>query len=83
MVKTREAAQGLVEAGHVRLNRVKIIKPGHGVGVGDILTIALNSRVRILKVAALAERRGPAASAQMLYEELANPAKTLLHTRSE
>lgn len=69
VVKTREAAAGLVEAGHLRLNGQKTLKPGHGVRPGDVLTIVLNSRVRVLQVAALAERRGPAEAARRLYRE--------------
>ncbi len=72
-MKTRVLAAALVEAGHVRLNRVKVLKPGHAVGPGDVLTIALNARVRVLKVAACAARRGSAAEAQRLYSEAAMP----------
>ena len=64
-------AAALVEAGHVRLNRVKVLKPGHGVAPGDVLTIALNARVRVLKVEACAARRGPAPEARKLYSEAA------------
>lgn len=69
VVKTREAAACLVEAGHVRLNGQKLLKPGHAVKPGDVLTIALNARVRVLHVEALAERRGPAEAARLLYRE--------------
>ena len=69
VVKTREAAASLVEGGHVRLNGQKTLKPGHGVKPGDVLTIALNSRVRVLHVEGLAERRGPAEAARLLYRE--------------
>jgi ribosome-associated heat shock protein Hsp15 len=69
VVKTREAAAALVESGHVRLNSQKTLKPGHGVKPGDVLTIVLNSRVRVLHVEALAERRGPAAAASLIYRE--------------
>ncbi|MCA3560330.1 MAG: RNA-binding S4 domain-containing protein [Aestuariivirga sp.] len=69
VVKTREAAASLVESGHVRLNGQKTLKPGHGVKPGNVLTIVLNSRVRVLRVAGLAERRGPAEAARLLYRE--------------
>ncbi|PZF78909.1 RNA-binding S4 domain-containing protein [Aestuariivirga litoralis] len=69
VVKTREAACSLVESGHVRLNGQKTLKPGHGVKADDVLTIVLNSRVRVLHVAGLAERRGPAEAARRLYRE--------------
>lgn len=69
VVKTREDAAKLVEAGHVRLNGQKTLKPGHAVKPGDVLTIVLNSRVRVLHVARLAERRGSASVASLTYRE--------------
>ena len=69
IVKTREAAAGLVEAGHVRINGQKTLKPGHSVKAGDVLTLVLNTRVRVLHIEGMAERRGPASAAQALYRE--------------
>ncbi len=69
VVKTREDAQRLVETGHVRINRNKVTKPGHAVRPGDVLTIALNTRVLVLEVTAFAQRRGDAAAARLLYRE--------------
>jgi ribosome-associated heat shock protein Hsp15 len=68
IVRTREAAAALVQAGHVRVNGQKTLKPGHGAKIGDVLTIVLDRRVRVLCVTGLAERRGPAA-ATALYQE--------------
>ncbi len=73
IVKTREAAASLVTGGHVRLNRVKVVKPGHDVKPGDVLTVVLNARVRVLHVVGLAPRRGPAESARQLYREAGMP----------
>ncbi len=42
---------------------------------GDVLTIALDRRVRVLKVLGYAERRGSADVAQALYEDLSPPEK--------
>ena len=69
VVKTREAAASLVESGHVRLNSQKTLKPGHAVKPGDVLTIVLNSRVRVMHIAGLGERRGTPEAARLLYEE--------------
>ena len=41
--------------------------------VGDVITIALDRGVRILKVAGYAERRGSADDARTLYEDLSPP----------
>ena len=35
-----------------------------------VLTFALGPRVRVVKVVALGERRGPSAEAQTLYDEI-------------
>ena len=73
VVKTRTLAQKLVVAGRVRLNREKIDSASHAVKLGDVLTIALEAGVRVLKVAGSGERRGPPAEARLLYEDLSPP----------
>ena len=70
VVKARSSAAALVEAGHVRINGIREKAPGHAVKAGDVLTIALDNSVRILKVVAFAERRGDATAARVLYEDL-------------
>ena len=70
MVKARTSAAELVERGYVRINGVREKSPGHAVKVGDVLTIALDNSVRVMKVIAFSERRGDAAAARVLYEDL-------------
>ncbi len=70
MVKARSSAAALVTSGHVRINGVRETSPGHGVKTGDVLTIALDRSVRVLKIVGFAERRGDASSARVLYDEL-------------
>jgi ribosome-associated heat shock protein Hsp15 len=70
VVKARTSAAALVESGHVRVNGSRETSPGHAIKIGDVLTIALDRAVRVLKVTAFNERRGDAASARLLYEEL-------------
>ena len=72
VVKARTSAAALVEAGHVRINGVRETAPGHSVKVGDVLTIGLDHSVRVLKVVGFSERRGDAAAARVLYEDLQN-----------
>jgi len=72
VVKTRASAAALVEAGHVRINGVREKAPGHAVKIGDVLTIGLDRSVRILKVAGFSQRRGDAAAARALYDDLQN-----------
>jgi ribosome-associated heat shock protein Hsp15 len=70
VVKARTSAAALVEAGHVRINGVREMAPGHAVKAGDVLTIGLDRTVRVLKVTGFAERRGDAAAARGLYDDL-------------
>jgi ribosome-associated heat shock protein Hsp15 len=70
VVKARASAAALIEAGHVRVNGVREKAPGHSVKIGDVVTIGLDRTVRILKVAGFAERRGDAAAARVLYDDL-------------
>ncbi|MCP3379448.1 S4 domain-containing protein [Bradyrhizobium sp. CCGUVB4N] len=70
MVKARTSAAELVESGHVRINGTREKSPGHAIKIGDVVTVALDRTVRVLKVTGFNERRGDAASARLLYEEL-------------
>jgi ribosome-associated heat shock protein Hsp15 len=70
VVKARTSAAELVERGHVRINGVRETAPGHAVKPGDVLTIALDRSVRVLKVIGFSERRGDASAARALYEDL-------------
>ena len=70
VVRTRNAAAALVTAGNVRLNGVRVTAPGRDLKLGDVLTISLYARVRVLKVTALTPRRGDASAASLLYDEL-------------
>ncbi|WP_245470866.1 S4 domain-containing protein [Bradyrhizobium guangzhouense] len=70
MVKARTSAAELVVTGHVRINGTREKSPGHAIKIGDVVTVALDRTVRVLKVTGFNERRGDAASARALYEEL-------------
>ena len=71
VVKSRTGAAKLVEDGHVRVNAVRVDNPAKAIRPGDVLTIALDRQVRVLKVLAPGERRGPYEEAKLLYEDLA------------
>jgi len=70
VVKARTGAAALIEAGHVRINGLREKAPGHSVKSGDVLTVALDNTVRVLKVVGFSERRGDATAARVLYEDL-------------
>jgi ribosome-associated heat shock protein Hsp15 len=75
--KTRTAAQEMIRAGRVRVNRNKIRDPSHPVRVGDMLTIALGGQVRICRIEGFSERRGPYREARQLYLDLADISEDL------
>jgi ribosome-associated heat shock protein Hsp15 len=70
VVRTRSGAAELVTSGHVRLNGRRIDAASRTVRTGDVVTVALDRSVRLLKVVGFAERRGAANAAQRLYEDL-------------
>jgi ribosome-associated heat shock protein Hsp15 len=70
IVKTRGLARQMVEEGVVRLNRARIVKPGHDIHIGDILTFVWPERLHVWRVRALPKRRGSALEARLLYEDL-------------
>jgi ribosome-associated heat shock protein Hsp15 len=72
IVRTRSAAASLAIVGHVRVNGVRVAAPGRDVKCGDVVTVAFHGGVRILRVIGLAPRRGNAAAAAQLYEDLGN-----------
>ena len=70
LVRTRGEAAALADAGYVRVNGARIAAPSRQVRTGDVVTVALDRTVRVLKVRGFVERRGPADAAQTLYEDL-------------
>jgi ribosome-associated heat shock protein Hsp15 len=70
LVRTRGAAAALAGSGHVRVNGARIHAPSRLVRTGDVITVALERNVRVLKVRGFVGRRGPARASQDLYEEL-------------
>lgn len=73
VTKSRSLAQKLATSGHVRLNKERVTGAAQQVRVGDVLTVALERRVLVLRVQALGQRRGPASEARLLYEDLSPP----------
>lgn len=71
MARTRTAAAQLVVDGHVRLNGQRVTQAAKAVRPGDVLTIALQRDVRLLRIIAAGERRGPFEEARLLYEDMA------------
>ena len=70
MVRTRTDAAALTTAGFVRLNGKRMTAAGHPVRVGDVVTVALDRTVRVVRIEGLCERRGGAPIARALYRDL-------------
>lgn len=70
--KSRSLATQFVARGKVRINRERTRKAGRELRAGDVLTFMLHRNVRVVRVLAPGERRGPAAEARQLYEDLSD-----------
>ena len=70
VVRTRTAAAALADSGHVRVNGQRIDAASRAVKAGDVVTVALDRAVRVLKVLGFAERRGDADAARVLLDDL-------------
>jgi ribosome-associated heat shock protein Hsp15 len=67
--KTRSLAAKLCVEGGVIVGGAPVLKPGHALRVGDVLTLRQGRVLRHVIVLALGERRGPPAEARLLYSE--------------
>jgi ribosome-associated heat shock protein Hsp15 len=71
--KTRSLASSACDGGKVDVNE-QAVKPAKNLRFGDVVQVTLpRGRRRILKVAALDDRRGSATIARALYEDLTPP----------
>ncbi|HEV7885280.1 MAG TPA: S4 domain-containing protein [Solirubrobacteraceae bacterium] len=68
--KTRSLAADAVKGGRVQVNGQRV-KPSKEVGPGDELEVTIGQVRRTVIVRGVAERRGPAKEAVLLYEETA------------
>jgi ribosome-associated heat shock protein Hsp15 len=71
--KSRTLAAAACDGGKVDVNG-QAAKPARLVRPGDLLQVTLPPAKRIVRVAALADRRGPAPAAAALYVDLTPPA---------
>jgi ribosome-associated heat shock protein Hsp15 len=68
--KTRSLAQSLVGEGHIRIDGKPVSKASAQVRVGSVLGFPIGDHVRIVRVNALPDRRGPAPEARACYTDL-------------
>lgn len=82
--KTRSQASRLIEAGKIRVNRTKVVKPASTVRAGDVVTAVINRKAKVVKILQPGKRRGPASEAQELYTDLTpKPAEETKKTVSQ
>ena len=67
---SRSAAQAIVAAGHIRRNGERVTRCSRDIAEGDILTLPLGDRVRLIEIRTLPERRGPPREAEACYRDL-------------
>ena len=75
LVKTRTGGARLVEAGKVRINGARALKPSRSVQTGDVVTATPLGKLFVVRVLAAVARRGPAPLARLLYEDLTPQAR--------
>jgi ribosome-associated heat shock protein Hsp15 len=74
LVETRSGAARLIEAGKVRINGTRALKPSRLAHAGDVVTATPLGKLSVVRVRASTKRRGPASLARALYEDLTPPA---------
>jgi ribosome-associated heat shock protein Hsp15 len=75
--KTRSLATNAINRGQVQINQHDI-KPSREIRIGDTLTIVQAKVPRTVLVKSISDQRGPATSAQQLYEETVDSVKQRL-----
>ncbi|MBI3451409.1 MAG: RNA-binding S4 domain-containing protein [Rhodospirillales bacterium] len=69
--RSRSLAARLCNEGRLRIAGRVVAKAHYALKPGDVLTFPYGTDIRVVRVATLAKRRGPAAEARGLYEDLA------------
>ena len=70
LAKTRSAAQAIVANARLRVDGRPISRSSATIRVGNVMVWAASAGVRVVRVAALPTRRGPAPEAQDCYVDL-------------
>ena len=81
--KTRAMATRAIAGGRFRLDGEVMSKPHRAAIIGQTLTFAQGTNIRVIRIVALGSRRGPASEAMLLYKDLASlqpkPVNTAAH----
>ncbi len=68
--KSRTFAQRWIAASHIRRNGERVLRQDLDLAIGDVLTLPLRSKVLVIELLDLPERRGPASEARACYRPL-------------
>ena len=72
--KSRSRAARLCAGRRIRVNGAVVAKPDHRVRIGDVLTFPQGREIRVVRVADIGSRRGPAEEARTLFHDLSERA---------
>ena len=70
LIKSREKAQKIILDGHVKINKIRALKPSVKIKIGDIITLTKLDNIFILSVENFAKNRLNAKEALKLYREI-------------
>lgn len=76
LTKTRTLAHDLCEQGHIRIDGRRIERAHTPVRPGNVISLMLHDRVRVIRIEAIPARRGPAPEARTCYTELTAEMRT-------
>jgi ribosome-associated heat shock protein Hsp15 len=68
--RTRSVADALIQTRALRRNRKHVLRGSEQARIGDVLTLALGERVRVIELLALPDRRGSPEAARSHYREV-------------
>ena len=70
LTKSREKAQKIILDGHIKINKIRTLKPSVKIKIGDIITLTKLDNIFILSVENFAKNRLNAKEALKLYREI-------------
>lgn len=73
--RSRSLAAAACAAGAIRIDGAHVLKAHAALRPGQVLTFVQGRHVRVIEVLGLAERRGPAPEARLLYRDLSPPSE--------
>ena len=73
LAKSRAKSVSLIHAGRMRIDGQPVTSIHTDIRIGQTITMALGSQIRVIRVLAIPSRRGPAPEAQSCYTDMIAP----------